>query len=78
MFTIVALSTIALGIGVNVVMFSITNAVLLRPLPYPDADRLLWLTGAIQSRGLPPSPGRSDFKRPRPRVCRGDSLLRAA
>ena len=52
-FSLIVILTLALGIGANTAIFSVVNAVLLRPLAYPQSDRLIMLFSAWPEQGIP-------------------------
>src|SRR5512132_3880598 len=51
-FALLTVGTLALGIGANTAIFSVLNAVLLRPLPYPHPERLTYITSQFPSLGF--------------------------
>jgi putative ABC transport system permease protein len=64
MFAGVVVATLAVAIGMNTAIFSVFNAVVLRPLAYPDADRLVWLStaGGDAESGFVTSPDFVDLR----------------
>ena len=51
-FTVVAIATLAMGIGANTAIFSLVNGVLLRPLPFPNSDRIIYFEGKNPAAGI--------------------------
>jgi len=63
-FSLAAVITVALGIGANTAIFSIVNALLLEPLPFPDADRLVRILEVSENGRLwwPSYPNARDWR----------------
>ena len=53
LFTLAVVVTVALGIGANTAIFTVVNAVMLRPLPYQQPDRLVWIAERNDRLNLP-------------------------
>jgi predicted permease len=51
-FTVVAVLILGLGIGANVAVFSVVNTILLRPLPFPESQQLVWIAPPPEKCGL--------------------------
>ena len=66
-FTLIAILTLALGIGANTTIFSVINSLLLKPIPFPDADRLVlvWESQANdpKNRNIVSAPNYLDWQR---------------
>lgn len=76
-FTLVAILTLAIGIGANAAIFSVVNAVLLKPIPFPDPDRLvMFVNVSPQGSGRNASPAKFHHWREQTRVVQDVAAFR--
>jgi putative ABC transport system permease protein len=73
-FTIAATFSLALGIGMNTALFSVVNTLLLRDLPYRDADRLVYVTEYWPHEPIVPGPPSPDFENWRANLKLADGI----
>jgi hypothetical protein len=74
-FTAIAVATLALGIGANTAIFAVVNAVLLKPLPFADAERLMLVHTLVPERARPGVYNEGSWSYPKYRTFTGSQQV---